>query len=577
MRYLSKIPTGFILVLGILAIISACRKSTLVTTVVNRPNITKYLQEHPDQFSELSKVLQLSGTASFLNAYGSYTFFAPNNAAIKDYLTSQNKAAVEDISGDDWKQFIRFHLLEDSVSTEQFTDGKLPKLTMYGQYLITGSETNNGTTKISVNRQANIITANISVGNGLIHSIDHVLIPASLTLAQTLEANPAYSIFTEALKEANLFERLNKAPADNTNANEQFLTVIAQTNEVLAAAGINSYADLLAKYSNTNDPTLATDSLHLYLEYHILNDAKYLADIVTSTAHNTLAPLEVVTSKLKGETVLINDDMFNGVYEPGIELVRNTSDVSATNGVIHNAAQNFNIKKRSPYRVDFDVCTFPELVKNKEYYGQKNYEFTPEEAAEFTEIKFSGTEKQLIYYYGSGKSVSKYGYNQDCLTVPLATGGTSSRAAWVEFKTPLLIKGKYKVWIGYYTQKQSSSNGGTTTEVQASIGREEGAEAERTVLANARVLSFITKRPGQPSDVEEAIGYKTYMENTSGSVVSRQMGIATIDQTGRYWLRLTAINGSQTTNNIDLIQFIPVDDDQQYPKFKTDGTLIPRP
>lgn len=577
MKHLVKFSLGCMLIVSMLAMFSACRKSTIISSVVNRPNITKYLQEHPDEFSELSKVLKLSGTASFLDAYGSYTLFAPNNTAIKAYLQLQNKATVEDISGDDWKQFIRFHLLEDSVSTEQFTDGKLPQLTMYGQYLITGSETNNGNTKIRVNRQANIVTSNISVGNGLIHAIDDVLIPSSLTVAQTLEADPNYSIFTEALKAANLYDRLNINPADNTVESEKFLTVIAETNDVFASAGINSYADLATKYSDTGDPTLAVDSLHLFLEYHILNDAKYLADIVNSTAHNTLAPLEVITAKLSGETVLINDDIFNGVHELGIELPRNTSDVSATNGVIHNAATNFTIKKRSPYRVDFDVCTFPELVKNKEYYGVKNYSFSVEEAGRLSEIKFSGDEKDLIYYYGSGKSVSKYGYNQDCLTIPLATGGTSSRAAWVEFKTPLLIRGKYKVWIGYYTQKQSSSNGGTTTEVQASIGADEGEDAERTVLSNARVLSFITKRPGQPSDVEEAIGYKTYMENTSGSVVSRQMGIADIGQTGRYWLRLTAINGSQTTNNIDLIQFIPVNDDQQYPKFKTDGTLIPRP
>ena len=154
-----------------------------------------------------------------------------------------------------------------------------------------------------------------------------------------------------------------------------------------------------------------------------------------------------------------------------------------------------------------------------------------------------------------------------------ASGG--SRADWIDFKNPLLIRGKEKEWIGYYVQKESCSNGGTTTEVQTLIGQE-GSE-ERVPLANSRTLSFITKRPGSAPDVEEALGWKIYMESTSGSQSSRMVGIADIPQTGRYWIRLKAINGSQKTNNVDLIQFIPINMDQQYPKFKIDGTEIPRP
>ncbi|TKB96253.1 fasciclin domain-containing protein [Pedobacter cryophilus] len=577
MRNIVKLTFGLLLFLSVLAVVSACRKSTLVYSVSNRPNITRFLQEHPDEFSELSKVLNLSGTASFLDAYGSYTLFAPNNTAIKAYLQTKGKTTVEEISGDEWKSFVRFHLLEDSIGTEQFTDGKLPQLTMFGQYLITGSESANGQTKIRVNRQANITASNISVGNGLIHTIDNTLTPASLTIAQILEANGNYVIFTEALKKSGLFETLNVLPANNPTLNKKFLTLIAETDDVLKDALIYDYDDLKRTYSNTGDPTLATDSLHLFLEYHILYEAKYLADIITSSAHHTLAPLEVLTAKLSGESVLINDDYFNGTHEVGIELPRNTGDISATNGVVHNAAKHFGIKLRSPYRVDFDVCTFPELLKNKAYYGVNSYEFTTEEAAELTEVRFSGAveNKKLIYRFGSGQGTSKTSYNVDVLIVPMATGGTSSRPEWVEFKTPLLIRGKYKIWIGYYTQAQSSSNGGTKTEVQALIGAD-GSDV-RTPLSNARTLNFVTKRPGQPADVEEAIGWKTYMENTSGSQVSRLMGIADIPQTGRYWIRLKAIDGSQTTNNIDLIQFIPINDNQQYPKFKPDGTLIPKP
>ncbi|UKT65205.1 fasciclin domain-containing protein [Pedobacter mucosus] len=543
--------------------------------------MTQYLINNPTEFSELNKILERSETASFLNAYGSYTFFAPTNTAIKAYLQEKGKATIDDISPADWKSFVRFHLLEDSIPTSQFTDGKLFQLTMFGQYLTTASENLAGVTKIRINKQANILNANISVGNGLIHSVDHVLMPATLSVAQTIAANPDYSIFTQALKESGIFESLNISPADNPIINKKWLTVIPETDAMFKKAGINNYVQLKEKYSNTGNPKLLTDSLHLFLDYHILYDAKYLADIITSTAHNTLAPLEVLTAKLVGETVLMNYDTFNGIHEEGFSLVREKSDVTAINGVVHQPSAHFSIKLRAPFRVDFDVATFPEIMKNTEYYKKLSYEFTPEETAALTEIKFSGTEKGFIYRQGSA-GTSKTSLNGDILVVPLATGGASDRSEWVEFRTPLLIKGKYKVWVGYYTQAQSTN---TTTEIQALIGAD--GSVDRTPLSNARTLNFTVKRPGINKTVngvsvidveaEEAIGFKTYMANTAGAQVSKMMGIADLSTTGRYWLRFKAINGSQTTNNIDLIQFIPINDDQQYWKYNPDGTKILKP
>jgi uncharacterized surface protein with fasciclin (FAS1) repeats len=559
----------------------ACRKDSLVHSTSNAVNMTQYLKDNPEDFSELVKILNLSETASFLNAYGSYTMFAPTNTAIKAYLQEKGKAAVEEISAGDWKNFVRLHLLEDSIPTSRFNDGKLFDLTMYGQYLTTASENVAGVTKIRINKQANVIKPNISVGNGLIHSIDHVLSPATLSVAQTIEANPEYSIFTEALKATGLYEKLNLLPANNPNEKTKWLTVIPETNEVFKAAQINSYAELKTKYATTADTKLATDGLNLFMAYHILYDAKYLADIITSTAHNTLAPLEVLTSKLSGETVLINDDTFNGIYEKGFSLIRGKSDMTATNGVVHQASAHFAIKARSPYRVDFDVASFPELLKNTQYYKRQTYEFTAAEAASLSEIKFSGPINKLIYRYGTGQSTSKTSLNVDVLIVPLDAGG-ADRPEWAEFRTPLLIKGKYKVWIGYYTQAEG---GTTTTEVQALIGAD--GTTERVPLSNPRVLSFIVKRPGInktvngvaviDTEAEEAIGFKTYMENTSGSQVARLMGVADIQQTGRYWLRLRAVNGKQNTNNIDVVQFIPLNDDQQYWKYKPDGSKILAP
>jgi len=584
-----KKPITCVLLLSVLLICAwGCVKETIKHTTSDTVNITQYFDNNPDQFSELSKILVKAGTASYLKAYGSYTFFAPTNAAIKQYLKDMGKSSVDDISANDWKDFIRFHLLQDSIPTSRFTDGKLPNLTMYGQYLITQSVNIAGVTKIWVNRQAYIITPNISVGNGLIHIIDHVLIPARLTLAQTIEANPKYSIFTQLLKATTLYDTLNIVPANNPDSAKRWLTVIAQTDSVYNVAGFSNYASVVAKYSNTGNPKLPTDSLHLYMDNHIVYGAKYLADIILDAAQRTLAPSQVLTTKLSGQTVLINDDTFNGVYEPGFMLNRPYSDVSANNGVVHDASKNFVIKVRYPYAVFFDVCAVPDIMKNTAVYKKATYIYTTDaDMQNVADIKFSGpissnTANTPQYIYGTGQGTSKTSYNIDVFKCPLSAPG-GSYPNWVEFRTPLLVRGQYKVWVGIFVQQQSTSNGGTQCEVAASIGLD--GTTNRDPLLNARTLNFITKRPGLTKtvngvsvtdvDAEEAIGFKSYMASTAGAQVARLMGVVNITTTGRYWFRLTAINGSQTTNNIDMIQFIPANANQQIPKFNPDGSIVP--
>jgi uncharacterized surface protein with fasciclin (FAS1) repeats len=580
MKRKNNLRLSAVLMLAMLMItVWGCVKDSIQHTTSDTVNITQYLGKYPEKFSLLSKVLTISESASFLKAYGSYTIFAPTDDAIKAYLKTIGKSSVEDVSAASWKDFVRYHILPDSVPTSRFTDGKLPTLTMYGQYLITLATNTNGKTQVVVNRQANITQANISVGNGIIHVIDHALTPATLTVAQTIEANPKYSIFTQALKETTLYDSLNYSTANNPDATRKFLTAIAESDDVFKAAGFANYSALKAKFSNTGNPKTPTDSLHLFMDYHILYGAKYLADIITESAHTTLAPAQVITAKLSGITVLINDDEFNGVHEAGQVLTRDFSDVTATNGVVNDAATHFAIKVRNPYPVYYDVQAVPDIMKNTAVYQQSAvYTYSADETASFSDVKFA-TATAKFAYAGTSQTVGKTSYNKDVFRVPL---GTSSNPVWAEFRTPLLIRGTYKVWLGYYAQQQGSS---PATEATASIGID--GSSERLPLANSRTVNFATKRPGlkktvngvsvDDPDGEEAIGFKTYMASTTGAQVARLMGVITITQTGRYWFRLTAVNGNQESNNVDMIQFIPVGMDQQYPKFNPDGSLIPRP
>jgi uncharacterized surface protein with fasciclin (FAS1) repeats len=539
---------------------SSCKKLDIVTSTTTDVNIYEYLKNKPDQFSELVRILDKTGYAGFLNAYGAYTLFAPTNTAIQAYLQQVNKTSIDQLDDTELKNIVKFHLIQDTIGTNAFKDGKLPLVTMLGQYLVTGVTNKNGISSFLINRQAIVTESNIRVGNGIIQVIDQVLKPAKLTLAQLIEQNPEFSIFTQALKETGYYDTLNIT--NNADTTRRFLTVFAETNKALADSGITSYAALKAKYSQTGNPKNKADNLYLYVAYHVNTGANYLADIITLSSLPTLAPLEVLTPKLDDQTVLLNDLEFNGVHEQGIMLDRATSDVSATNGVLHTASSHFAIKNRLAVRVDYDVADFPEVRKLASVFRKSGFSFAP---GSIKDIQWENTPtmQSVSYVYSGPNSTNFHMWWGDYLTLPIGLTN-AARSKWFEFRTPLLVKGRYKVWICYRAQKSSGANPPFPL---------------RTFLDGEpfdRLFDFGDAAPAGTTGELEALGWKLYSDPASGNNPARLLGTMDIKTTDRHTFRIEATSGGgQSTNNLDIIQFIPINEPQTTPRFRKDGTKVP--
>lgn len=523
----------------------ACYDIELVQSTTSDANIYSYLRKYPEKFSDFANILDKAGYSSFLDAYGAYTVFAPNNEGVQAYLKSINKT-TEQLTADEAKDIAKIHIIRDTLTTKSFKDGKLPLVTMYGQYLLGGVTFDNGVSSYSVNRQAAVTESNILVGNGILHAINNVLKPASMSLAVQLEKNPDYSIFTEAIKQTGYYDSLNYV---NPDLDKRWVTVLAETNDALKKAGFATFDALKKRYSNTGNPKSKADSLNLYVSYHLLPGAKYLADIITAASHLTKVPLEVVTSKLDDQTVLINDIDFNGIHEPGIVLERTKSDNSATNGVLHTANSHFNIKIRKPTPVHWKVADFPEIRKLPAYFRKKNYDFTIGSIADMT------WEKNNITY-----ATNVTGYYRDYLQIPLGIGN-AARSNWIEMKTPLIVKGRYKVWMCYRMQRQS---GGSVNVVQVSFNGE----------PLTRPVTFTDSAPAGTAGELESLGWKIYMDAGATFSAGRMLGIIDVKTTDRHTIRFQSISGGQNTNNFDLIQFIPIDMNQISPRFTLDGLMV---
>jgi uncharacterized surface protein with fasciclin (FAS1) repeats len=541
--------------------INACRKIELVETTTSDVNIVGWLEKQPDSFSLFRQILERTGTAAFLNAYGAYTCFAPVNSGVKVYLTKIGAASVDAADVNTLKDMVRLHLLEDTVYTNSFTDGKMPVITMYGQFLVTSVANVGGASSYLINRQALVRNSNIRTGNGIIHVIDQVMTPASRTIAQQLEANPNYSIFVQAMKETGYFDRLNVV---DPNLSNRWITVLAESNKALADSGFATYAALKAKYSKTGNPKLANDSLNMYVAYHITPGLKFMGDIITQVTHETLLPQEVISIRLIEQDIMINEDEFNGILEKGVRINRTGSDNAATNGVWHEATGHFRVKYRKPTALFWDVSSFEEIKKLPAFYKKANYNFTrPTEADKPIKDHYwgwgslAGT-NALSYIYSTSGSITNFACNYDVNMLPL---GLPSRPVWWEMRTPPVIKGKYKVWICYRAQKQSSSSN-------------QLCQVEVNGQLMQRTMNFTENRPAGTDAELEAIGWKRYIENTTNLFAARQVGVIEFKTTQQQVIRITPLVGTQNNNNLDMIHFIPIDENQILPRFRPDGSMI---
>jgi len=564
MKNISKPVLVVISVLLLIAAVWGCKKINITTSTTEATNLVGYMEKYPDTYSDFLKVLDKSGTSSFLNAYGTYTLFAPNNTAMQSYLKEIGKGSIDDLSADDLKTLVRFHLLGDTISTPSFTDGKLPVPTMHGEYLITGVNNENGVSHYIVNRRALIIQANIRTGNGVLHTVDHVLIPSKKSLAAMLEENASYSIFTQALKETGYFDSIKVLKYVNDTI-PQWLTVLAESNTVYAAAGINSYEDLKKKYCNTGDPLATNDSLHLYMGYHIMNDLKFIADLLITPAHTTLTPQEIILITLKQQEVWANKETYNGVDE-GVLFNRTASDIAATNGVLHDLNGDLYIKVRNPTPVYWDVAEQPEIMKLTSVFRKpgKSQIFYPGDLKDITWNTGDPRWTYLEYYCNSAGSKDVYYWNDRLNFFTLRTN--SGKINWIEFNTPVIIKGKYKVWV-CWRSNNAYSGLGTQTYIDGEL--------------MPRLFSFGDYNYGKTlSDAEvQAQGWKRYYvgPSTANHMASKLLGTIEIKTTGRHKLKFVATESGKGDAGcwLDMIQFIPENMNQFSPRFATDGTQVP--
>jgi uncharacterized surface protein with fasciclin (FAS1) repeats len=575
---------SIIALLTVMLAVSSCDKNVSEIVISNDKQIDELMKEQ--NLTEFLSILDKSGMRNTVHAYGNYSLFAPTNDAVAMYLQQLGKASVNDLTMQEAADIVSYHLLHitdktDSLTTVGFEDGRMAYLNFAGTYLTTKQEGDD----IRINRQALLVSPrDIKGSNGYLHIIDQVLTPPD-TLTESLTARVRalpdnFSLFKEAFEASGMAETLA------ANVHGQWKTLFIQDNQAFADAGIHTLDELKAEL-HTNTPAVdnADTLLRNYISYHTVPRLMYVADLLVASSVETLVKNQVLTftrqlSSDKQKTViLLNELKLGQTTEAGIPMDRTSdyTDWTCSNGVIQVLSGNIQIKVRAAYRIYWDIAEQPEIMALRNFRKPGcAADYNPGDLSEITWKYKSGTptaQQQIHYYCGTVPQAitafdekSQYVYG-DYLRLNLDLGAIQ----WMEMRTPVMIGSEagttYKVWICYRRELECY--------VKTTF-KQDGKDDQ--ILPYIFDMSlYMDSKAGSSPEEAELLGWKMYNAKKYSSVVNcKLLGTIKVYTTGRHILRLEPTTNRRVgqLGNIDMIQFIPVDESQLWPRVDVKGNWI---
>lgn len=360
--------------------------------------VSDYLSNRSDQFSEFIAVLQRSGIYGMMATYGTYTCLAPNNAAMDAYLRSKGLTSVDQLTKADCDTLAWNHIIDEAAYfTTDLTDGNIPSPNMNERYLTFSCDSdalNSNNVVYYINKTSRLILRDDSVENGVVHTIDKVIVPSSDLLPDLLEKDPDVSLFYEALNLTGMRDSLleyidasyhcgddsvnqdmyvetggSTYPMRYVGIRMKRYTAFVEKNETYAANGINNLDDLKAYAKQIYDQMYPEDAglydedwtnrknpLNRFVSYHLLpyygayNDWTVYGDVKTICAktdlidctdwYTTLMPGTIMKMSTPSEGLFINRRGVGPQYTVrGVKVLApsETGDIDqqATNGIYH--------------------------------------------------------------------------------------------------------------------------------------------------------------------------------------------------------------------------------------------------
>ncbi|MCC5923112.1 MAG: fasciclin domain-containing protein [Crocinitomicaceae bacterium] len=230
------------------------------------------------------------------------TVFGPDNDAFDDLATALGVSIPDLLNDPNLSNILLYHVLGTEVPSSAVTNGLLAE-PLNTANTIKMTVTSGG--NVFAN-QAQVNAADIPASNGVIHSLDAVILPAETVVDIALGAG--FTTLATAVTEAELLPVLTDPFAT--------LTVFAPTND--------AFDDAVAALGISINDLLALPNLADILTYHVLG-----TEVVSSAINNG----DIVAPVSTTNTLKLTVTGAGGVFVNQAQVT--TPDVAADNGVVH--------------------------------------------------------------------------------------------------------------------------------------------------------------------------------------------------------------------------------------------------
>jgi uncharacterized surface protein with fasciclin (FAS1) repeats len=260
------------------------------------------------RFTTLVAALTAADLVGTLSSEGAFTVFAPTDDAFSALPEGTVESLLEDPSGA-LRDILLYHVVDGVVPAEVVVTLESATTLQGEDVTITVTDGN-----VFLNDTVQVIITDIEASNGIIHVIDGVLLPPSMTAEEEMVPSIAEIAVADG-RFTTLVAALTAADLVGTLSDEGAFTVFAPTDDAFAALPEGTVESLL------EDPSGALRDILLY---HVVDG---------------VVPAEVVVT-LESATTLNGGDITITVTEDGQVFLNDTvqviiTDIQASNGIIH--------------------------------------------------------------------------------------------------------------------------------------------------------------------------------------------------------------------------------------------------
>lgn len=250
-------------------------------------------------FNSLATALTQVDLVSTLKGDGPFTVFAPTDAAFAALLEAIGQSSIEDVPDDVLTEILLYHVVAgEAIGSANIASGNIEMVQGTESTLTANAD------GISINDSNVTSPFDVVASNGIIHTVDQVLVPEAIAQFVNTVLEPAY--FNKSF--STLIGAAVKADAVGTLLNTPNLTIFAPTNEAFEASGID--------VSATDSETLLD-----VLTYHVVT-SKVLSPDIPANAET-----------LNGANIYFSLSSAGNYINGGIEITN--VDIESGTGVVH--------------------------------------------------------------------------------------------------------------------------------------------------------------------------------------------------------------------------------------------------